>query len=167
MSNKPGGLPLSKSHIEQIFPKLTSEQIDRVAERGQKREMKPGEVLVEQGDSPVPFFVVVSGELEILRPSGTVETLITVHGPGEFTGEINMLSGRRALFRARATKSGSVIELDRQHMMALLQGDAEIGEILVRAFILRRVELVAAGVGDVVLIGSTNSAGTFRIISDA
>ena len=74
-----------------------------------------------------------------------------------------MLSGRRALFRARVTKSGNVIEMDRQHMMALLQSDAEIGEILMRAFILRRVELVAAGVGDVVLIGSPNSARTFQI----
>ncbi len=63
-----------------------------------------------------------------------------------------MLSGRRALFRARVTKSGSVIEMDRQHMMALLQSDAEIGDILMRAFILRRVELVEAGVGDVGLL---------------
>jgi thioredoxin reductase (NADPH) len=127
------------------------------------REIKPGEVLVEQGDTNVPFFVVVSGEIEILRPSGSVETLITIHGKGEFTGEVNMLSGRRALFRARATKPGSVIELDRQTMMALVQNDAELGDILVRAFILRRVELVAAGVGDVVVIGSTNSSATFRI----
>ena len=74
-----------------------------------------------------------------------------------------MLSGRRAIFRARVTKPGKVIELDRQHMMALVQNDVEIGDILMRAFILRRVELVAAGVGDVVLIGSTHSAGTFRI----
>ena len=63
----------------------------------------------------------------------------------------------------RATKPGKVIELDRQHMLALVQTDAELGEILMRAFILRRVELVAAGVGDVVLIGSTHSAGTLRI----
>ena len=139
MSNKPGGLPLtSRTHAEQIFPKLTQEQISRIAERGHKRAMKPGDVLVEQGDSKVPFFVVVTGEIEILRPSGAVETLITVHDSGQFTGEINMLSGRRALFRARATQPGSVIELDREHMMALLQGDAEIGEILMRAFILRR-----------------------------
>ncbi len=163
MNNKPRGLPLTKSHIEQIFPKLTPTQIRRVAGRGHMRAMKPGEVLVEQRDSHVPFFVVVSGEIEILRPSGGVETLITVHGPGEFTGEVNMLSGRRALFRARTTKPGSVIELDRHHMMALLQSDAELGEILMRAFILRRVELVASGVGDVVLIGSANSSCTFRI----
>jgi thioredoxin reductase (NADPH) len=164
MSNKPGGLPLSRAHVEQIFPKLTPAHISRIAARGgHMRTMEPGDVLVEQGDSATPFFVVVSGELEIVRPCGAVETLITVHGPGQFTGELNMLSGRRALFRARATKPGSVIELDRQHMMALLQGDDELGEILMRAFILRRVELVAAGVGDVVLIGSANSAGTFRI----
>ena len=74
-----------------------------------------------------------------------------------------MLSGRRALFRARVSEPGEVIELDRQHMLALVQTDAELGEILMRAFILRRVELVAAGVGDVVLVGSNLSAGTLRI----
>ena len=163
MSDNPGGLPLTRSHIERIFPKLTDEQISRMQEHGHIRAVKLGEVLVEQGYSNVPFFVVISGEIEILRPSGDIETLITVHGPGQFTGEINMLSGRRALFRARVTKSGNVIEMDRQNMMALLQSDAEISDILMRAFILRRVELVAAGVGDVVLIGSSNSARTFQI----
>ena len=77
--------------------------------------------------------------------------------------EVNMLSGRRALFRARVTKSGNVIEMNRQSMMVLLQSDSEIGDILMQAFILRRVELVAAGVGDVVLIGSSNSARTVQI----
>ncbi|MGB6532402.1 MAG: cyclic nucleotide-binding domain-containing protein, partial [Candidatus Nitrosopolaris sp.] len=120
-------------------------------------------MLVEQGDSIVPFFVVVSGELEIVRPSCAGETLVTIHGPGQFTGEVNMLSGRRTLVRMRATKPGQVIELDRQQMMALIQTDAELGEILTRAFILRRVELIAAGVGDIVLIGSTHSSGTLRI----
>ena len=72
-------------------------------------------------------------------------------------------SGRRSLFRVRATKQGKVIELDRQQMQALIQTDAELGEILMRAFILRRVELIAAGVGDIVLIGSMYSASTLRI----
>jgi thioredoxin reductase (NADPH) len=125
--------------------------------------MERGEVLYEQGDSAASFFVVVSGELEVVRPSGALETLVTVHGSGQFTGEVGTLSGRRTLFRVRATEPGNVIELDRQHMLALMQSDAELGEILTRAFILRRVELVAAGVGDVVLIGSTHSADTLRI----
>jgi thioredoxin reductase (NADPH) len=127
------------------------------------RAMQHGEVLVEQGDRNVPFFVVVSGEVEIVRPSGGAETLITIHRPGQFTGEVNNLSGRPAVVRMRATKQGELIELDRQHMLALVQTDAELGEILMRAFILRRVELVAAGMGDIVLIGSMHSGGTLRI----
>jgi thioredoxin reductase (NADPH) len=163
MSNTRRGLPLTRAHVEQIFPKLRPAQIRRIAARGHMRAIERGEVLYEQGDSATSFFVVVSGELEVVRPSGAVETLVTVHGSGQFTGEVGTLSGRRTLFRVRATKPGKVIELDRQHMLALMQSDAELGEILTRAFILRRVELVAAGVGDVVLIGSTHSADTLRI----
>ena len=163
MSDTARALPPSSSRVEQIFPKLTPKQISRVAVQGHIRAIQAGEVLVEQGDSAVPFFVVDSGEIEIVRPLGAVETLVTIHGPGGFTGEVNMLSGRRTLVRMRATKPGKVIELDRQHMMALIQTDAELGEILTRAFILRRAELIAAGVGDIVLIGSTNSASTLRI----
>jgi thioredoxin reductase (NADPH) len=88
--------------------------------------------------------VVVSGELEVVRPSAAAETLVTVHAPGQFKGEVITLSGRRALFRLRAAKIGEVIELDRQRLLALVQTDAELGEILMRSFILRRVELVAA-----------------------
>ncbi|MGB6627682.1 MAG: FAD-dependent oxidoreductase, partial [Nitrososphaeraceae archaeon] len=125
--------------------------------------MEGGEVLYEQGHRAAPFFVVISGELEVVRPSVPVETLITVYESGQFTGEVGTLSGRRSLFRVRATKPGKVIELNRQQMLALVQTDAELGEVLMRAFILRRVELIAAGVGDIVFVGSTYSAGTLRI----
>jgi thioredoxin reductase (NADPH) len=157
------GLPLTSSRIEKIFPKLTPAQISRIATHGHVRSVQSGEVLIEQGDTSVPFFVVITGEVEIVRPFGAYETLVTVHGSGEFTGEVNMLSGRRSLVRARATKPGKVIELDHQQMLALVQTDAELSDILMRAFILRRVELIAAGVGDIVLVGSTYSAGTLRI----
>ncbi len=86
-----------------------------------------------------------------MRPSVPVETLVIAYEPGQFTGEVGTLAGRRSLFRVRATKPGKVIELDRQQMLALIQTDAELGEIMMRAFILRKVELIAAGVGDVVL----------------
>ena len=117
-TSPPRGLPLTSSRVEQIFPKLTPAQIRRIAARGHMRAIKGGEVLYDQGDSAVPFFVVVSGELEIVRPSSTFETVVTVCGPGQFTGEVNTLSGRRALFRARATKPGELIELDCQRMLA-------------------------------------------------
>jgi thioredoxin reductase (NADPH) len=158
------GLQITNSRIEHIFPKLTSAQINRIEARGNMQTVDVGEVLVEQGDSNIPFFVVVSGELEVVRPSGgAVEILVTVHDSGGFTGEVNMLSGHRSIVRIYATKPSQVIQLDRQNMMNLLQSDAELGEIIMRAFILRRVDLVASGTGDVVLIGSSNSSDTFRI----
>lgn len=132
------------------------------------RALQAGEVLYEQGDIAVSFFVVVSGELEIMRPFGAAaETLVTVFGPGQFTGEVNTISGRRTFFHVRASKPGKVIELDRQHMLALMQTDAELGDIMMRAFILRRVELVAAGMGDVVLIGSFRRYSSNQRVSDA
>ena len=126
-------------------------------------QYSPVIVLIEQGDTSVPFFVVITGEVEIVRPFGTNETLITIHGDREFTGEVNMLSGRRSLVRVRASKPGEVIELDHQDLLGLVQTDSELSDILMRAFILRRVELIAAGVGDLILIGSVHSAGTLRI----
>ena len=165
MNIKLRGLPVTRSHIEQIFPKLTPAQMRRVTARGQIRTTKRGEVLYEPGETAAPFYIVVSGELEIARPMGpgASEILVTVFRSGQFSGEVGTLSGRRTLFRLRVTKPGKVVEVDRQHMQAIVQSDAELGQILMRAFILRRVELVAAGVGDVVLIGSTHSAGTLRV----
>src|ERR671918_1653880 len=163
MSNTRRGLPLTSSRIEKIFPKLTPAQIDRIAAHGRIRSVQPGEVLIEQGDTSVPFFVVITGEVEIVRPFDDRETLVTVHSYGEFTGEVNTLSGRRSLVQMRATNPAKVIELGHQQMLTLVQTDAELGEILMRAFILRRVELIASGVGDIVLIGSIHSASTLRI----
>jgi thioredoxin reductase (NADPH) len=101
MNNAPRGLPLTRSHVEQIFPKLTPAQIRRIAARGHMRALQHGEVLYEQGVTAVPFFVVVSGELEVVRPLGAaaVETLVTVYGSGQFSGEVGTLSGRRTLPR--------------------------------------------------------------------
>ncbi len=164
MSNTRRGIPLTKSHIDKIFPKLTPAPISRIAALGHVRMVQPGEILVEQGESVVPFFVIVSGEIEIIQPSLITETLVTVHGPGEFTGDVNVLSGRRTIVQMRViNKPCEVIELDRQYMMHLVQTDAEIGDIIMRAFILRRVELMAAEAGDAILIGSKYSADTLRI----
>ena len=151
------------SIAERMFPHLTSAQIARIAARGRVRPTRYGEVLFEVGDQVVPFFVVTAGQIEIVQPSESVEVVVAIHEPGQFTGEVNMLSGRRTLVRGRVSKAGEVIEMDREHLRALVQTDAEISEILMRAFILRRVELIAHGVGDAVLIGSSHCAGTLRV----
>ena len=163
MTDEARGLPLAISRAEQTFPRLTPAQIRRIAAHGHSRRVQSGEVVLEPRGSGASFFVVVSGELEVIRPSRAEETVVAVFGPGQFTGEVNTLSGRPMFFKVRATKRGELIELDREHVLALVQTDAELGEILMRAFILRRVELVAAGVGNVVLVGSSNSASTLRI----
>jgi thioredoxin reductase (NADPH) len=146
-----------------MFPTLTAAQIARIATHGRVRRVDRGEVLVDAGAQVVPFFVVTAGQLEAVRPSGATEALVAVHGPGQFTGEVNMLSGRPALVRSRATEPGEVIELDREHLLALVQTDAELSELFMRAFILRRVELIAHGLGDVVLVGSSHCSGTLRV----
>ncbi|HEV7504015.1 MAG TPA: FAD-dependent oxidoreductase [Thermoanaerobaculia bacterium] len=146
-----------------MFPTLTPVEVARIAAYGSVRPIRAGEVLYEAGDQVVPFFVIRAGRAVIVRPTGTTETLVTTLGPGQFTGEVNMLSGRRSLVRARVTEPGEVIELDHDHILALVQTDAELGEIFMRAFILRRVELIAHGFGDVVLVGSSHSLGTLRI----
>jgi thioredoxin reductase (NADPH) len=157
-------IPLSAGlRAEQIFPTLTAAQIGRIARHGNVRTVHEGEVLIEEGRQDVPFYVVTAGQIEIVQPARTGETVIAVHRPGEFTGESNMLSNRRSLVRARASLAGEVIELDREQLLALVQNDAELGEIFMRAFILRRVELIAHGLGDVVLVGSNHSTGTLRI----
>ena len=155
--------PITVSRPERVFPKLTPAQLARVEAHGRRRSTTRGEVLLDVGDRIVPFFVVVSGEVHVLQVSGSTETLIVSHGPGSASGEANLISGRPSMARLRVSEDGEVLELTRDQLLALVQTDAELSEILMRAFILRRLELIAHDVGGVVVIGSTYSAGTLRI----
>jgi thioredoxin reductase (NADPH) len=157
-------IPLTlASPVDQVFPTLTPAQIARLAAHGYGRQVQRGEVLAEAGEPLARFFVVTAGQVELVRPSGVTEALVAILRPGQFTGEVTMLSGRRRLVRIRAGEAGAVIALERQHLLALVQTDSELSEIFMRAFILRRVELIAHGFGDVVLVGSNYSPGTLRI----
>ena len=153
----------ARSRAELMFPTLTAAQMARIAAHGRRRPFRRGDVLIEQGERVVPFLMIVEGEVQIVRPEGPNETIVTTHRPGQFTGEVNMLSGRRALLRARGAEDGEVVELTREQLLTLVQTDPELSDILMRAFIFRRVELVAQGLGDVALIGSSHSAGTLRV----
>src|SRR5215831_1558692 len=148
---------------ERVFHVLTPHQIAQVAAHGRRRKTSRGEVLVETGDKSLPMFLVASGELDILRSSGTTETTIVTIGPGQFSGDINLITGRRSLARYRIREAGEVIQLDRDQVLALVQTDAALSEMLMRAFILRRTALISAGLGDVVVIGSSHCSGTLRV----
>src|SRR2546426_21306 len=153
----------STSVWERMFPALKPEQIQRAGAHGHVRRVQGGEILVEAGLQNTRFFIVTTGQLEIVRPPGTDERLVASLGPGQFTGETSMLAGRRGLVRIRVSESGEVIELERERLLALVQTDSELSDIFMRAFILRRVELIARGYGDAVLLGSAHSPGTLRI----
>jgi thioredoxin reductase (NADPH) len=158
-----GPLPDVTERRAQLFPKLTPSQIARFAAVGHPRDIKVGEVLVEQGQTSSSLFVVIEGALEIVHPTLTAERLVTVHYAGEFSGEMTSLTGGHALVRARAVEAGRVIEVRHADLMRLVQTDAELSELLLRAFILRRVGLIASGYGDVILVGSRHSSGTLAI----
>jgi thioredoxin reductase (NADPH) len=153
----------ASEHRARMFPRLAPAHVERIASVGKRRKVKAGDVVFEVGDRNTAFFVVLAGALEILRPVAGGEESVVLHGPGEFTGEINMLSGRRALVRGRVAQDGELVEVDREHLQALVQRDAEISEILMRAFILRRVGLVSQGNSELVLIGSRHSASTMTL----
>ncbi len=156
-------LAITISRPDRVFPTLTAEQVSRIAAHGRRRSATRGEVLVEVGDRAFPFFVVVSGEVEAVRPGATTETLIVRLEAGQFSGEGTMIGGRRAITRLRVSEAAEVIQLNREQLLALIQTDAELSEILMRAFILRRLELIAHGLGDVVVVGSAYCAGTLRV----
>jgi thioredoxin reductase (NADPH) len=151
------------STLENLFPILKAPLIERLAAHGRLRAVKRGEILLEPGTKNARFFTVKSGELEIVQAPGDSEKIIAVYGPGQFTGEVSVFFGRPSMVQIRVNEPGEVVELDRENLMSLVQTDSELNDIFMRAFILRRVEMVAQHFGDVVLLGSTHSPDTLRI----
>ena len=155
--------PLPGAKPDDMFPALTPEQQARVAAHGRVRQVEKSETVVEANAEPNKFFVVVTGQLNLLKVSRDLEEVIAVCRPGMFTGELNVLSGRRGLVRIQAAEAGELIEIEREPLLALVQTDSELSDIFLRAFILRRLELIARGISDLVLIGSSHSLDTLRI----
>jgi thioredoxin reductase (NADPH) len=146
-----------------VFPRLTAAQMARVEAHGRKRSVASGEVLFEPGQGLARFYVVTSGAVEIVMKSAAMDQLIAVLEPGMFTGEVNMLSGRPGFAVIRAREASEVIDVDRSELLGFIQTDADLSAILMRAFLLRRAEIVAKGLGAVVLVGSMYCTETLRI----
>ncbi len=148
----------------QAFPTLTEAQINRIRPVGKLRKVEPGEILFEPNDTEIPFFVMLSGTMEIVQPDLSGERPIVKHdAPGEFTGEMAMISGARCLVRGRVTEAGEFLEVSAGGLRSLVAKDAELSEIFMRAFILRRLALIKGNFGNVVLMGSRHSANTLRL----
>ena len=147
----------------QMFPTLRPAQLARLEGYGKRARVEAGEILAQSGEREGRLVVVLTGSVEILRTGLSGDERVILHGPGEFTGELSTLRGARSLVRARVHEAGEVLIIDHDNLRKLVQRDAELSELFMRAFILRRMGLIEAQGGDVILIGSRHSAGTLRL----
>lgn len=147
----------------QIFPTLTPAQIERARAYATARSVSAGDILFKPGDLDVPFFIVLSGRLDIIQPGMGQERLITTHDAAHFTGELSMISGQRCLVLGRVTEGGEVLQVPVEGLRTIIARDAELSELIMRAFILRRLALVREHLGNLILMGSRHSAATLRL----
>lgn len=147
----------------QMFPLLAEAQIARIQRFGEERRYETGTLLFDDGEYGAPFFVILDGEIEVVHPSGAIEEPVTVHGPRQFTGEVTLLTEGRSLVRGRATKPTRVLRIEPSKFRSLLQTDSELSDVVMRAFILRRVGLFVGKQGDAIVVGSRHSAATTRL----
>ena len=151
----------------QMFPVLTGAQIE-VASRfssGPLHRFEPGETVYAIGQRDAPTWLILEGAIDVVRRDGLDhEAPITTHGAGQFTGEVNQLSGRATIAGGTAAADGcAALPFDSAHLRALMVGSAEVGEIIMRALILRRVGLIEEGGAGTILIGEPGSPDIVRL----
>src|SRR6202795_5262913 len=150
--------------LEQTFPALTLQEIARMRRFGELRHYEDGDVLFETGKPGPGMFVILSGHVAITQRDGFGHvTPVIDQGPGQFLAEIGQLSGRVALVDGHAEGDVETLLIPPERLRALLVAEADLGERIMRALILRRVSLIQGGVGGPVLIGPTNSVGVIRV----
>ncbi len=155
------------SREHQMFPVLDAEQIETVKRfaSGPARTFAADEHVYAIGELGAPAWLVLAGSIEVIRRDGlTHETPITSHGVGQITGEVNQLAGRPSIAGGRAGGDGcTALPFDPAHLRALMVGSADVGEVVMRALILRRVGLIEQGSGGTVIVGVPGSADIVRL----
>jgi thioredoxin reductase (NADPH) len=155
---------LLESRRHQMFPVLTAAEIERIRRFGEPRSYAPGEHLFEGGQVGPGMFVILSGQVRLTRKDGFGHDIVFgERGPGQFLAEVGQLSGARAFLSGQAIDAVEVILVPPERLRALLVAEAELGERLLRALILRRMGLIELGAGGPVLIGTPGSADMVRV----
>lgn len=160
---------LLRRRQEQMFPKLSDSQLERMGRYGTRTLTRAGEILAELGARPPGLFVVLEGSLEVLAPPAGISDsapgyeLLYLLMPGDFSGEISGLRGTPGLVRLCVREAGAVLLIDPAQLQRIVQADADLSELLMRAFILRRMALIDSGRSEVLLLGSDHSADTLRL----
>ena len=160
-------MTVSDTRGHQMFPELDPAQIETATRfaSGPARAFAPGEIMFDVGERQAPAWLVLEGSMDVLRRDGrNRETAITTHQVGHFSGEVSQLAGRESLASGRAGPDGcTALPFDAPHIRALMVGSAELGEIIMRAFILRRVGLLESGDVGSVIVGSPNMPDLVRL----
>ncbi|CAN5318909.1 FAD-dependent oxidoreductase [soil metagenome] len=155
---------LPPARYEQTFPELTAAEIARLERFGKHRHYADGEPLFRTGDPGQGMFVILTGRVVITSRDGLGRVHpVADQGEGQFVAEVGQLSGRATLVDGHAEGEVEVLVIDPEHLRALMVGEAELGERIMRALILRRVALISSGAGGPVLIDSPNSADRIRL----
>jgi thioredoxin reductase (NADPH) len=160
-------MSLVETRRHQMFPVLDMAQIE-TAKRfasGELRSFAPGEVVFDVGERQAPAWLVLEGTIAVVGRDGlNQEVAITTHRAGQITGEVSQLAGRAALATGRAGPRGcTALPFDAAHLRALVVGSAEVGEVIMRAFILRRVGLIQEGGAGSVLVGRPGTPDLVRL----
>jgi thioredoxin reductase (NADPH) len=158
----------SKSIIDtrrdQMFPNLETSEIERVRRFGEVQSIGAGEALASVGNVGHGLSIILSGEVEVTRHDRSGRgALIVTHGPGAFLGELAQLAGRPSLVDALARGPVQALIISPDRLRALLIAEAELGERIMRALILRRVGLLETGAGGPVIIGRAESGDVLRL----
>jgi len=154
---------LFETRRDQMQPTLTPAQMARLEAYGKRIRVAAGEVLAQSGERVGRVLVIISGSIEVLIGGLTGEQRLTLYTAGQFAGELSALRGARSLARIRMFEDGELLAIDHDNLRKLVQTDAGLSEIFMRAFILRRMGLIEAHGADIILIGSRHSAGTLRL----
>ena len=144
-------------------PTLTQNQIDRIRPYANERAVEPGEILYEPAFDTPPVYVVLSGAIRIIAVGGEEERIVTTYRAGQFSGELLMISGRRSIYRCQVIEAGILLELCPAQLRILIGKDAELSDIIMNAFLARRLSLKDTGQGNVVILGSNYSANTLLV----
>src|SRR5579862_9328405 len=154
---------IRETRREQLFPRLAPHQLATVMPLGERRTYPAGAMLFREGERHLGMFVVLAGIVEIVRRTVVGEESIAMYGPGMFTGDVSLLTGRAAVASGRVRDDAEVLVIDEAAVHRLMVTDAELSELMMRAFILRRVALLEDDIGNTTLIGSRLTSDTHRL----
>jgi thioredoxin reductase (NADPH) len=149
--------------LDVAFPTLGARDLAALSARGHPRDVAAGEILYAAGDTSFCFYVVLEGAIEVVDATGDEPRTLAVVGPGQFTGEMTALAGRATLVTARVAQAGRVLELSTAELLRAVDEIPELGETIVKAFIMRRDLLLSSGYAGVKIIGSRFSPAAHRL----